>query len=294
MPSVSAHYRWTSLVTGTTITPAYQYVRQNTNYNSPVRIASWAIRMSVANIAHAPMPRSLMLLLTTYAATSVPKPQLPLPKPTPSQRVLSYIIFGPSASDLRISKYSIGWFGPRSGYLPPRRREQYVWDLLHISVRLIELFDSVYMAKAPGNASAFDGSGQVWFKVHQISTVTDGGSSITWPDNGLTQVTFTLPESLPNGQYLLRAEQIALHVRPSLLSLPLASGLMSCILWFRLRAPLAVHNFTFRAVRSTLRVVGSGTPGPLVPIPGVYTGYEPGILISMFALNVMNLSNDID
>lgn len=25
---------------------------------------------------------------------------------------------------------------------------------------------------------------------------------------------------------------------------------------------------------------GDGQPGPLVSIPGVYTGYEPGILIS--------------
>ena len=27
---------------------------------------------------------------------------------------------------------------------------------------------------------------------------------------------------------------------------------------------------------------GSGTPGPLVAIPGVYTGYEPGILINIY------------
>ncbi|KIJ60167.1 lytic polysaccharide monooxygenase [Hydnomerulius pinastri MD-312] len=27
---------------------------------------------------------------------------------------------------------------------------------------------------------------------------------------------------------------------------------------------------------------GSGTPGPLVAIPGVYTGNEPGILINIY------------
>ncbi len=40
---------------------------------------------------------------------------------------------------------------------------------------------NVYMAKAPGAASAFDGSGTVWFKVAQVTAVTDGGQSINWP-----------------------------------------------------------------------------------------------------------------
>ena len=40
------------------------------------------------------------------------------------------------------------------------------------------------MAKAPGDASEFDGSGQVWFKVHEVGAVTDGGKSITWLDDG--------------------------------------------------------------------------------------------------------------
>ncbi|OBT68201.1 hypothetical protein VE03_02366 [Pseudogymnoascus sp. 23342-1-I1] len=33
---VSAHYRWTSLVLNGQVTEPYEYVRQNTNYNSPV------------------------------------------------------------------------------------------------------------------------------------------------------------------------------------------------------------------------------------------------------------------
>lgn len=31
---------------------------------------------------------------------------------------------------------------------------------------------------------------------------------------------------------------------------------------------------------------GNGVPGPLVSIPGVYTGYEPGILISEFRMHI--------
>lgn len=67
------------------------------------------------------------------------------------------------------------------------------------------------MAKAPGDVSNWDGSGQVWFKVHEISAVTNGGQSITFPAENIQQFTFTIPRSLPSGQYLIRTEQIALH-----------------------------------------------------------------------------------
>lgn len=45
---------------------------------------------------------------------------------------------------------------------------------------------NVYMAKVPSgvDAASWDGSGQVWFKVHQIPAVTDGGKTITFPGSG--------------------------------------------------------------------------------------------------------------
>ncbi|EPS35228.1 hypothetical protein H072_11543 [Dactylellina haptotyla CBS 200.50] len=36
LPSALAHYRFTSFIAGSTVTGAYQYVRQNSNMNSPV------------------------------------------------------------------------------------------------------------------------------------------------------------------------------------------------------------------------------------------------------------------
>ncbi|KAL5635458.1 hypothetical protein ACGC1H_004299 [Rhizoctonia solani] len=74
---------------------------------------------------------------------------------------------------------------------------------------------NVYMAKAPSTAATFDGSGNVWFKVYQLSAVTDGGSTIKFPADNLTQVTFKVPSTLPAGEYLVRIEHIALHVSPS-------------------------------------------------------------------------------
>ncbi|KDQ56812.1 glycoside hydrolase family 61 protein [Jaapia argillacea MUCL 33604] len=118
------------------------------------------------------------------------------------------------------------------------------------------------MAKAPtGNVTAFDGSGQVWFKVYQISAVTNGGTSITFPAQNLAGVSFTIPKTLPTGQYLVRMEAIALHVAETYGG---AQFYLSC-------GQIAVTGG------------GSGTPGPLVSIPGVYTGYEPGILINIYS-----------
>lgn len=53
---------------------------------------------------------------------------------------------------------------------------------------------NVYMAKAPAGqtAATFDGSGSVWFKVYEITAVTDGGSSISFPAQNLPG-TFTSP-----------------------------------------------------------------------------------------------------
>lgn len=72
---------------------------------------------------------------------------------------------------------------------------------------------NVYMARAPPDTDVaqWDGAGRVWFKTHEITAVTDGGKRIAWPAQGLASVNFTLPPTLPGGQYLVRVEAIALH-----------------------------------------------------------------------------------
>jgi hypothetical protein len=120
---------------------------------------------------------------------------------------------------------------------------------------------NVYMAKAPnGNASTFAGDGAVWFKVYQLSAVTNGGSSITFPSDGKASIDFTIPKNLPNGQYLVRVENIALHSAGS----------------------YGGAQFYISCSQVQITGGGSGTPGPLVSIPGVYTGNEPGILINIY------------
>jgi hypothetical protein len=79
------------------------------------------------------------------------------------------------------------------------------------------------MAKAPSNVTGWAGDGAVWFKVYQITATTNGGSSISFPAQSMfyvsylevspnihaypldvPSVSFTLPKSLPSGQYLGR------------------------------------------------------------------------------------------
>ena len=71
---------------------------------------------------------------------------------------------------------------------------------------------SLYMTKVSAGTTA-DGSTQ-WFKVAQLPP-TFSTNTVNWPATNLQQYTFTIPKSLPSGQYLLRAEHIALHVAQS-------------------------------------------------------------------------------
>ena len=200
LPSVTAHYRWTSLITGSTTTSPYQYVRQNSNYNSPV--------------------------------TDVTSKDFTCNSGTSSTAA------GTGTATVAAGS-TLGFALDQAIYHP---------GVLNI-----------YMAKAPGAANAFDGSGQVWFKVKQISAVTDGGNSIKWPTDNISSTTFTIPKSLPSGNYLVRVEHIALHVAQS----------------------FGAAQFYISCGQVTVTGGGSGSPGPLVAIPGVYTGYEPGILINI-------------
>ncbi|PSR77785.1 hypothetical protein PHLCEN_2v7708 [Hermanssonia centrifuga] len=114
---------------------------------------------------------------------------------------------------------------------------------------------------SPAANSASAATGKTWFKIYEQAPVFENGA-LTFPSETQTQFTLTIPKSLPSGQYLVRAEQIALHVASTYGG---AQFYIGC-------AQVNVVNG------------GSGTPGPLVSIPGVYTGYEPGILINIYDL----------
>jgi len=112
---------------------------------------------------------------------------------------------------------------------------------------------------AANSASAAEGS--TWFKIWEDPPVYENGE-LVFPSQTIDEITFTIPKNLPSGQYLLRGEQIALHVASTYGG---AQFYLGC---------------------AQLNVVdgGDGTPGPTVSFPGAYTGYEPGILINIYDL----------
>jgi len=118
-----------------------------------------------------------------------------------------------------------------------------------------------YMAKVPAGktAATFDGSGAVWFKTYSQGATFSGGQ-MTFASSGKTTVDFTIPKSLPSGEYLVRVEHIALHSAGSTGG---AQFYLSC-------AQVKVNNG------------GSGTPGPLVAFPGAYKADDKSILINIY------------
>ncbi|PVH72731.1 lytic polysaccharide monooxygenase, partial [Cadophora sp. DSE1049] len=117
----------------------------------------------------------------------------------------------------------------------------------------------IYMSKVD-DATTADGSTGTWFKVAE-----DGYDAATgkWADDILNancgKRTFTVPSDIATGDYLIRAEEIALHAAGSAGG---AQFYMSCY---------QVH------------VEGTGSATPTgVSFPGAYSATDPGILINIY------------
>ncbi|KAH8816063.1 glycoside hydrolase [Xylogone sp. PMI_703] len=119
-----------------------------------------------------------------------------------------------------------------------------------------------YLAKVPSGSTAanWDGSGAHWFKIYQDQPGGLGTQALTWPSNGDTTVSFTIPKATPNGDYLIRVEHIALHVAQS----------------------VGGAQFYISCGQITVTGGGNGNPGPLVAFPGAYSATDPGILINIY------------
>ncbi|KAI1808500.1 glycoside hydrolase family 61 protein [Daldinia bambusicola] len=121
---------------------------------------------------------------------------------------------------------------------------------------------SAYMAKVPSGKTAanWDGSGKVWFKVFQDMPTASGGQ-YNFPSNGKSQVSFTIPQCLAEGDYLFRIEHVALH---SASSPGGAQFYISC-------AQVHVSGGS-----------GSAQPSELVSFPGAYKPTDPGLMINIY------------
>ncbi|KAL5120377.1 hypothetical protein ACEQ8H_001667 [Pleosporales sp. CAS-2024a] len=118
----------------------------------------------------------------------------------------------------------------------------------------------VYMSKAPGNVTEYDGIGGDWFKIFEEG-VCDGGdfTSTAWCDYGRDWIAAKIPEKTPNGDYLVRVEHIGVH---------------------RCHVNQPEHFVSCMQVRVTGG--GNGTPGPMIKFPGAYKATDPYANFSIY------------
>ncbi|KAH7093817.1 glycoside hydrolase [Auriculariales sp. MPI-PUGE-AT-0066] len=122
---------------------------------------------------------------------------------------------------------------------------------------------SAYLCKAsPSANSSAACTGSSWFKIWEWSPSYSASTGLVFDSQNINQFTFTIPKSTPSGQYLLRGEQIALHLSGT------SGG----------------AQFYLGCAQLNIVSGGSGSPSPLVAFPGAYKATDPGILINIYAL----------
>ncbi|KAG8739548.1 hypothetical protein FRC10_005458 [Ceratobasidium sp. 414] len=112
---------------------------------------------------------------------------------------------------------------------------------------------AVYLGKAPSSASSWDGSGANWFKIYELGATFNPFNFLA---EGQSTFTFKIPGSIPAGEYLLRIEQIGLHVAGA------PQWYISC---------------------AQLKVTGGGSANPSkVSIPGYVSKTDPGLTVNIY------------
>lgn len=125
-----------------------------------------------------------------------------------------------------------------------------------------------YMSKAPGSVSNYDGSGD-WFKIHDWGPTFNGGQS-SWPMrsgfflpcysllamfnrlNLADSYQYNIPRCIPDGEYLLRIQSLAIH------------------------NPGGVPQFYISCAQISVTGGGNANPSPAVKIPGAFKATDPG------------------
>ncbi|KAA1469894.1 glycoside hydrolase family 61 protein I [Dentipellis sp. KUC8613] len=115
-----------------------------------------------------------------------------------------------------------------------------------------------YLAQIP-NATQSDVTGLKWFKIWEDGMESDQSWGVDRLIASKGKVSFTIPSCIAAGQYLLRAEIIALHAAESY---PGAQFYMEC---------------------AQLQITGGGNTSPAtVSFPGAYKGTDPGVTINIY------------
>ncbi|KAG9121200.1 hypothetical protein FRC07_002948 [Ceratobasidium sp. 392] len=116
----------------------------------------------------------------------------------------------------------------------------------------------VYLAKVP-DATQESVIGLKWFKIAEDGRDANGVWGVNRLYNNAGKATAVIPKCIPSGNYLLRAEIIALHGAGTY---PGAQFYVEC---------------------AQINVTGGGSASPpTVSFPGAYSGTDPGILVNIY------------
>jgi hypothetical protein len=128
----------------------------------------------------------------------------------------------------------------------------------------------VYLSKAPGTAEEYEGDGD-WTKIYTLTyslnaSYGDSNGILKWATHKAQTFNFALPSSTPPGEYLLRAEGLALH------------------------AAHKANNAQFYVGCAQIKVTGEGkdVPGPTIKFPEGYQWNSVGVLIPEFWSKITN------
>ncbi|KAF8656150.1 hypothetical protein AX16_002719 [Volvariella volvacea WC 439] len=112
---------------------------------------------------------------------------------------------------------------------------------------------AIYLGRAPSSVASWDGSGANWFKIAEWGAKFNPFGFTTENVNTLTT---TIPSNTPAGEYLVRIEQIGLHVAGA------PQWYISC---------------------AQIRVTGGGGGNPpRVSIPGYVSANDPGLTVNIW------------
>ncbi|RDB16648.1 Endo-beta-1,4-glucanase D [Hypsizygus marmoreus] len=112
---------------------------------------------------------------------------------------------------------------------------------------------AIYLGQAPGSAASWDGSGANWFKIAEWGATFNPFAFVV---QNSAELTTTIPENTPAGEYLVRVEQLGMHITPP-------ESFVSC-------AQIKITGS------------GSGNPGPKVSIPGYIQESDANVNVNIY------------
>ncbi|KAJ4290479.1 hypothetical protein N0V90_010696 [Kalmusia sp. IMI 367209] len=131
----------------------------------------------------------------------------------------------------------------------------------------------VYISKAPEDVKNYDGSGD-WAKIYTLSDCQTQGCGtgdgiVKWATYRAQTFNFKLPAETPAGEYLLRAEGIAIH------------------------AAQKIKGAQFYVACAQIKVTRNSTAllGPTIKFPGTYSSNSTGILIPKIWSQITNYTS---